>query len=286
MITPPPPQLIKRSLLRRNKWLIARRLSQFSLLIVFLLGPWYGIWWVKGNLASSITLNTLSLSDPFIFIQSFASGHIFNRIGLIGALTVAVFYFLVGGRVYCSWVCPINIITDLAHWLRVKLRIPAGWQPRRSYRLWVMMIAVAVSAITSTIAWELVNPITMVHRGLVYGMGLAWVMIMAVFLFDLLVSRRGWCSHMCPVGAFYGLLGSLSIVRISAYKRGACTDCGDCFRVCPEPHVIIPGLKGSDSPVITSGDCTNCGRCIDICDDNVFKFAPRFATKVVQESGP
>ena len=286
MIAPSPSQLIKRSLLRRNKWLIARRLSQFALFIVFLLGPWCGIWWVKGNLASSITLNTLSLSDPFIFIQSFASGHIFNRLGIIGALTVAVFYFLVGGRVYCSWVCPINIITDLAHWLRVKFHIPAGWQPRRSYRLWVMVMAVAVSAITSTIAWELVNPITMVHRGLVYGMGLAWVVILAVFLFDLLVSRRGWCSHMCPVGAFYGLLGRLSIVRINAYKRGACTDCGDCFRVCPEPHVITPGLKGSESPVITSGDCTNCGRCIDICDDDVFRFASRFATEVVQERSP
>jgi len=248
-----------------------------------MLGPWYGIWWVKGNLASSITLDTLSLTDPYIFVQSLASGHKINQLAVIGAITVTVFYLLVGGRVYCSWVCPVNVITDAAHWLRVKLRIPAGWQLRKSYRIWIMVMAVVVSAITATIAWEVVNPITMVQRGLVFGMGLAWSVVLAVFCFDLLVARRGWCSHLCPVGAFYGLLGRASFVRVSAYQRGACTDCGDCFRVCPEPHVIMPGLKGNASPVITSGDCTNCGRCIDVCDDDVFRFGPRFASKVVQE---
>ena len=49
--------------------------------------------------------------------------------------------------------------------------------------------------------------------------------------------------------------------------------------VCPEPQVITPALKGSGTPVITSGDCTNCGRCIDVCPDDVFRFSHRFATK-------
>jgi ferredoxin-type protein NapH len=69
-------------------------------------------------------------------------------------------------------------------------------------------------------------------------------------------------------------------VRVSAVKRQACTDCGDCYRVCPEPHVIVPALKpkeASASPVISSGDCTNCGRCIDVCPDDVFRFGTRFA---------
>ncbi|MEF9605136.1 4Fe-4S binding protein, partial [Paracoccus sp. PXZ] len=25
------------------------------------------------------------------------------------------------------------------------------------------------------------------------------------------LSRRCWCSHLCPVGAFYGLLGRFSL---------------------------------------------------------------------------
>ena len=96
--------------------------------------------------------------------------------------------------------------------------------------------------------------------------------------FDLLVSRRGWCGHLCPVGTFYGLLGAKSVLRVSARNRAACDDCMDCFAVCPEMQVITPALRGqaTDTPIILSGDCTNCGRCIDVCAMDVFAFTHRF----------
>ena len=86
----------------------------------------------------------------------------------------------------------------------------------------------------------------MLHRGLIFGMGAAWLVVLAVFLFDLLVSRRGWCGHLCPVGAFYSLLGTRSPLRVRADRRDQCNDCMDCFAVCPEPQVIRPALKGAD----------------------------------------
>ena len=274
-----PATAVERSFRERNKWLLLRRTTQFSILFLFLLGPWFGTWWLKGNLASSVFLDTVSLTDPFILLQSLASGHVVGQSAVIGAVTIFIFYFLVGGRVYCSWVCPVNIVTDGANWLRNRLKLNLSWSVKKSTRIWIMLTALAVSAITGTIAWEAVNPITMLQRGLVFGMGLAWVIVLAVFLFDLLVTRRGWCSHLCPVGAFYGLIGKRSLVRMNAAGRTACTDCGDCFRVCPEPHVIIPALKpetDTGTPVILHSDCTNCGRCIDVCDERVFRFSTRF----------
>ena len=135
----------------------------------------------------------------------------------------------------------------------------------------------------STIAWELVNPVTMLHRGLVtggiLGLGSAALATAAVFLFDLGIAQRGWCGHLCPVGAFYGLVGRFSLIRVSAVNRAACDDCLDCFAVCPERQVIAPALRGAAKgvgPLILSGDCTNCGRCIDVCSKAVFRFAPRF----------
>ena len=269
----------ERSLWQRNKWLLLRRTTQFTILFLFLLGPWLGVWWLKGNLASSVVLDTIGLTDPFILLQSLASGHDVGQAALIGAIIVFVFYFLVGGRVYCSWVCPINVVTDAANWLRNCVKLNLSWSLKKTTRVWIMVMALATSAVTGAIAWEAVNPITMLQRGLVFGMGLAWVIVLAVFLFDLLVTRRGWCSHLCPVGAFYGLVGKRSLVRMNAPERTACTDCGDCFRVCPEPHVIIPALKpekDADTSVILHGDCTNCGRCIDVCDERVFRFSTRF----------
>jgi ferredoxin-type protein NapH len=270
----------ERSLLARNRWLLARRSVQLGILALFLAGPWFGVWWLKGNLASSTFLDAIGFTDPLVLLQSVVAGHAVASAALIGAITILLVYAVLGGRAYCSWVCPVNIVTDAAFWLRARLRIGNIWQPRKATRWWILATVLAVSALTGTIAWELVNPITMLQRGLVFGMGLAWTVALAVFLFDLAVSRRGWCSYLCPVGAFYAAVGSLSLVRVSAVKRSACTDCGECYRVCPEPHVIVPALKPADpgaSPVIASGDCTNCGRCIDVCPDDVFRFGTRFA---------
>lgn len=275
-----------RGWLRANKWLLARRFSQLSILTLFLLGPWFGIWLVKGNLNSSLVLNTLPLTDPFVFLQSVFAGHAPETAAITGALIVLVFYILVGGRVYCSWVCPINIITDAAHWLRERLGISGASRLSRSTRYWLLGASLLLALTTGSIAWETVNPVSMAHRGLIFGMGMAWVVIAAVFILDFIVSRRGWCSHLCPVGAFYSLLGTHSVIRIRADARDKCDDCMDCFIVCPEQQVIRPALKGADKgigPVITSANCTNCGRCIDVCSKEVFRFGTRFNNKQFHE---
>ncbi|RYH11727.1 quinol dehydrogenase ferredoxin subunit NapH [Tropicimonas sp. IMCC6043] len=265
-----------------HKYLVLRRVSQAFFLLLFLAGPWFGIWWVKGTLAGSMTFDFLPLNDPMILGQMMVAGHWPESTALIGGLIVLVAYALIGGRVYCSWVCPINPVTDAAHWLHDRLGLQKGWQPKRATRYWLLGTVFLVSALTGTIAWEVVNPVTIVHRGLVFGMGWVWGMVVAIFLFDLIVARRGWCGHVCPVGAFYSLVGTKSLLRVSALRRDACDDCMDCYAVCPENQVISPALKGKgdSTPLILSSDCTNCGRCIDVCSVDVFAFTHRFDTHI------
>ncbi len=263
---------------RAYRWLLLRRASQTGVLALFLAGPWLGIWWLKGNLSGSRVLDTVTLADPYLVLQSVAARHWPEATALLGAVIVLGFYLFVGGRVYCSWVCPVNVVTDAAAWLRRRLGIRTTARLSTRARLWILLMTLVVAAVTGSIAWELVNPVSMLHRGLLFGMGLGWSLILGVFLLDLLVARRAWCGHLCPVGAFYGLLGHLAFIRVSASRREACNDCMDCFAVCPEPQVIRPALKGrgSASPVIRSAQCTNCGRCIDVCSREVFEFATRF----------
>lgn len=265
--------------LRAHRWLILRRLSQFAILGLFLLGPLAGIWLVKGNLAYSYTLNFLPLTDPYVVLQSLMTGHLPETLGLFGLAIVVAFYFLVGGRVFCSWVCPVNLVTDAAGWLRERLGIKGSVHLARATRYWILGMTLLGSALTGTVLWELINPVSMLHRGLIFGLGAAWMVVLAVFLFDLFVMSRGWCGHLCPVGAFYSLLGRWSPLRVSAKARQACNDCMDCFAVCPEPQVIRPALKGEDKgvgPVILAANCTNCGRCVDVCAKDVFSFGARF----------
>ncbi|QYZ67717.1 MAG: quinol dehydrogenase [Gammaproteobacteria bacterium (ex Lamellibrachia satsuma)] len=265
--------------MKAHKWLILRRLSQLGILALFLAGPVLGVWIVKGNLASSLTLDILPLTDPHVLLQAVLSGVVPETAAIIGVVLVLLFYFVVGGRVYCSWVCPVNMVTDLASWLRRMLGIRTTSQISRNSRYWMLALTLILPLVVSGgIIWELINPVSMMFRGIVFGMGATWVVILAVFLFDLLVTKEGWCGRLCPVGAFYNLIGSRSLLRVNASNRAECNDCMECFVVCPEPHVIRPALKGEKkgiSPVILSSDCTNCGRCIDICAKDVFSYGGR-----------
>ena len=265
-----------------HRYLFLRRLSQGTILGLFLLGPLAGIWIAKGNLNASLTLGILPMSDPYVLLQSLLARHAPETAVITGALIVVVLYVLVGGRSYCSWVCPLNVVTDIAYRLRTHLGFSAGARMSKTTRYWLFGTTLIVSALTGSIVWEMVNPVSMLHRGLIYGMGTVWVVILAVFIFDLAISKRGWCGHLCPVGAFYGLLGRASVLRVSATGRERCNDCMDCFQVCPEPQVLklpVHGAAKGHGPVILSPNCTNCGRCIDVCAKDVFHFATRFGSR-------
>ncbi len=267
----------RRSVWRRTRWLLLRRASQLFVLGLFLLGPWAGLWLARGSLASSELFGVLHLTDPMVALQTLLAGRGLAPAALAGAAIVAGVYLVAGGRSYCAWVCPINPVTDLAAWLRRRLGLPAllrRLRPDRRLRYAVLAAALGISALLGSVAWETVNPITWLQRALVLGLAGGYGAALAVFAFDLLVLPRGWCGHLCPVGAFYGVLGRAAVLHVSAARRDACNGCGDCFRVCPEPHVIAPALYGAAqgrTPTITSADCTRCARCLDVCDAEVFR---------------
>ena len=267
-----------RSLIQRYKWLILRRLTQIFVQVLFLIGPWFGIWWFKGNLTANELFDTVPLSDPFVFIQLIASGFWPSMTLITGFIIVIAFYMLVGGRIFCSWICPINIVTDTARWLRRKLRIRKSTSVSQNTRYWLLAMLLLMTAISGSMIWELVNPVTIVTRGLIFGMGSAWYLLIAIFLYDLLISKNGWCGQLCPMGATYALIGKVSLTKINAINRDECDNCMDCYHVCPEPQVLKPVLKGKTvTSIITPSECNNCGRCIDVCAKQVFKFSSKFA---------
>lgn len=254
---------------------------QLGLLGLFLSGPLLGVWIVKGNLSYSHTLGVLPLTDPLVFLQMLAAGHQPERNAVLGVVLVLVAYVLAGGRSYCAWVCPMNLVTDAAHGLRRRLGLPASARLSRQTRYWILAVVLVTAAVTGTIAWELLNPVTMLMRGLLFGAGLAWLVVLAVFLFDLFVMDRGWCGRLCPMGACFSVIGRVAIMRVAAVRREECNDCMDCYAVCPEPQVISLPLKGAArgaGPLIASPNCTNCGRCIDVCTKRVFRFTTRFSS--------
>lgn len=254
--------------LYRHRWLLTRRTVQIAILLAFIVDiPGYGKI-AEGNLSSSVWFDELKLTDPFILLQSFFAGSSIAMPALIGALIIGGFYAFFAGRLYCSWVCPINLLTDLAYWLRKKLNIKGNMSLSRSLRLWVLALALALSFLGGTLAWEMINPITRFQRELIWFSLSGAMLLGALFLFDLFVSRRAWCGHLCPVGAFYGLLGRYGRLKVTAAATESCdsSGCSRCVAVCPEPHVLAP-VVSKQVQSVTSSDCTRCGACLDECHE-------------------
>ena len=258
---------------KKYRFLIARRITQISVMILYVIANVYGINFLTGNLSSSLLLNTVPLSDPYAVLQMAVAGAIISVDILLGAFIISIFYLIVGGRAFCSWVCPVNMITDLANYLRRKFgfnQIQKKQPASRNIRYWVIVISFVISFFMGIAAFELISPISMIHRGIIFGLGFGWATIVIIFLFDLFVLKNGWCGHICPLGGFYSLVGRFSLIRVH-HNADNCTACMKCKEVCPENQVLHMVTKTS-IPVL-SGECTNCGRCVEVCDDDALNFS-------------
>ena len=261
---------------RAHRFLILRRLCQLTIIALFMAGPTLGV--LTGNLSSSMLFDTVPLSDPLIVLQALATGHVPEFNALLGVVIVVVFYAMLAPRAFCAWVCPLNIVTDLAAWLRRKFNIKASYRWSPAIRYWLIPVLMLGSALSGAILWTWLDPVAALHRGLVFGMGAGWVLIALVFVLDLLLVEHGWCGHLCPLGATYGVIGRKSLLRVTAVRREDCTKCMDCFYVCPEPEVLRQPLKEGDRRVMDQS-CISCGRCLDVCPEHVFEFKNRLNVK-------
>ncbi len=258
------------------RYIVLRRLTQFGILLLFFGTAHWG--WqaakdvplLNGNLSGSEFIGLVPMTDPFAALQIFLAGHVLRTESIIGAVIVLGFYALVGGRVFCAWVCPVNAVTDLAGWLRQRLPVPTLFALNRNIRYFVLAASLILSVVAGVAAFEWLSPIGMLQRGIVFGMGLGFLSLLAIFLFDLLILKNGWCGHLCPLGAFWSLVGILTPLRVR-FDKTTCTHCGECARVCPEPQVL--NLKKLEQTGwVHSGECSNCGRCTALCPEGSLGF--------------
>lgn len=263
----------------KNKHLILRRISQIGLMILYFGANAWGWKVIVGNLSSSKILDTIPMSDPYAALQMFSAGAILAADIVLGSIIAIAFYAAIGGRAFCSWVCPVNIITDAANYLRRRFgfnKIQKKQPASRSIRYWVLGLSLILSLILGVAAFEFVSPVSMVHRGIIFGMGFGWAAIVVIFLFDLFVLKNGWCGHICPIGGFYSAISRFSLIRVK-HQEEKCTLCMKCKEVCPENQVLF--MVGKSSKQVLMGECTNCARCIEVCNDDALNFSIRELSK-------
>jgi ferredoxin-type protein NapH len=268
----------------RYRYYIARRAIQTLILGTYFLANLYGWSVVSGNLSSSVIFGFIPLSDPFATLQMFFAGAVVSADVLMGVLVVLFFYGAVGGRFFCSWVCPVNIVTESAAAIRRKLWFKNKENTlsfSRNIRYWFIAVTLILSFIFSLGAFEMISPIGIAHRGIIFGFGFGWFFLMAIFIFDLFSQKYGWCGHICPLGGFNAAIGKYSLIKV-VHDANKCVRSLECFLVCPEVEVLE--MVSKKSHVITGAACIKCARCIEVCESGAFQVSIVGITKQLKGS--
>jgi ferredoxin-type protein NapH len=161
---------------RIDRNLVARRSVQIGVLLAFF-GTLHWGWQLfdqpllTGNLSGSTLLGVVPMADPFAVIQLLLTGHLPLLEVLLGAGIVLLVYTVVGGRSYCAWVCPVNMLTDAAESLRQRLGLRSAFRLPRNLRYIALGLSLLLSALIGVAAFEWVSPIGIFHREVIYGFG-------------------------------------------------------------------------------------------------------------------
>ncbi len=180
------------------------------------------------------------------------------------------------GRAFCAWFCPLGLVGEWLHGLRSRL-LPGEWTPPRwldvvlrgqkfmvlAFLLFIVLIAVPGAALPGYFtspyhqAADMKMGAFFFNLTLLSGLCLGWVLLLTATF------RQGFCRYLCPYGAWLGLLGLLTPLRIrrdpARCLRSAGYDCDKCSRACPsriQVHQLI---------AVHSLECTSCLSCVAAC---------------------
>jgi polyferredoxin len=178
---------------------------------------------------------------------------------------------LVFGKAFCSWLCPVGLISEVLADLgdkifKRRLKLPSlfDW-PLRMVKYLLLGFFVYIIFFTMTSAalkafldspYNLTADIKMYYF-FAEITPFALTVILALVLLS--IPFRGfWCRYLCPYGALLGILSLLSPQKIKR-NTASCIDCTKCTKVCPS-FIKVDKIK-----TVWSDECTSCMACVDSC---------------------
>jgi len=225
---------------------------------------------IKGNTWSGNFFG-YKISDPLAVVAQMASGLTVYWPFFVSGL-IPIFLTIIFGRFFCGWICPATFLYELNTSLSLFLQrfgIKTGrkrFDPRIKYL--VLAIGIGISAVMGSVLISMIYPPAIIGREIYFGIalggfGAGLVFFVLTLLFDLMISRRGFCRYVCPGGALYSLLGHFRLFRIKRIVEN-CNDCAKCNAVCEFGLDPLHDDFGQE--------CNNCTACIAICPTDALTF--------------
>ncbi len=188
----------------------------------------------------------------------------------IAVLTISIVF----GKSFCSWVCPIGILSEYIGEFGAKiekkffgkeLKLPKILDyPLRSLKYLIMIFFVySVFAMSADdLKSFLDSPYNILVDVKMYyffaDISLFSIKVLTALFILSIVIRNFWCRYLCPYGALLGIFSLLSIFKIKR-NTDTCIDCGLCATACPH-HIKVDKVK-----TVVSDECTSCLQCLDAC---------------------
>jgi len=251
-----------------GKWLRRRWITLILINLLFVVSYFFDVQILEGALTASrfVGFHMADLNSALQVMLAFK--HVVLNL-VIGTVTVLVLWLLLGGRTFCSWVCPYHLLAEWAEYLHlwlVKKKLVRNHTFNRKVRSVFYLIFALLALISGYTVFETISPTGILSRALIYGPGVALIWVGALLLFEVFYSRRAWCRYVCPIGVTYGAVGILSPLRVT-YNAESCHHEGDCRKICMVPHVLDVTIRNGAVNVNEDigADCTRCGLCVDVC---------------------
>lgn len=233
--------------------------------------------------------------------------------GIFALLCLLTFVF---GRLYCSVICPLGIFQDIFSAFRRKKSRYKFWPDSKKRHIvrysilavFIGLLAVGMASTAAVIdpysafgrmASSLFSPlydwgnnfladIAQKHESYalysvdVWIRGLGSFVLAAITFVGLAIAGvmtgRGYCTTICPVGTFLGLISRFAIFRVRIDPQ-KCIQCGACSARCKSHCIDL------DAKRIDSSHCVDCMNCLGGCKKDAIHYGPSLQELVQKKAG-
>lgn len=210
-------------------------------------------------------LAVVLLAIGWIIVSAVAKNPSLKSIVVPIIIAFGVLMFLLFGKVFCGFFCPIGLLNDVVWHMSEKLHLPKLSRNEKFMKkvniLQKIFLAFFVCGITSMIVIAVFFPkmLSSIHVPLFAIVGVVTFLIIVALL-----ARRFFCN-ICPIGTFIGLFEKLNIVKLKK-ECSACTMCGACYEACPMRIKSV--YTEQEKANVSSMQCIFCGECIKKCQED------------------
>jgi ferredoxin-type protein NapH len=254
---------------------LLRRITQLATTVLLIAVPLLnlkGIDVLAGSLYS-MALGPLWITDPLSGLQVILIT-LSADTTLLLSMSLPVAFALVFGRVFCAWICPQNLLSEIADYLRNKIglerliKLPPSSLPR--YAVLAIMLTLALVAgfpAANLISAPGIISVQISEFIMTGTAGIELLLIGAIIMIEFFVIRRVWCNYICPVGGFLGIFRTTKTMKVVYQSEtDQCIKCGACVKAC---QLELNPMGGTIYPL-----CHNCADCIAACEKATNKKNP------------